>query len=867
LSRMLPVALSLALLFVCAHVSAAATITVSAGGSLQAAIDAAKPGDVIELQAGATFDGPFRLRAKSGMSATSGITIRSAADAALPPPGTRITPAVASKLAKIRATSAGPGIRTEAGAAYWTLQWLEFLPSSSTSAANLVEFGGAGTNQSSLSVVPHHLVVDRCYLHGNPTYGHRRGLALNSGDAQVLNSHFSDFKGVNQDTQAILGWNGPGPFLIENNYLEAAGENIMFGGTDPNIPNLIPTGIRIRRNLISKPLAWMTQSWTIKNLIEFKNVQDVVVEGNIIENNWAAGQQGYSILFSPRNQYNTSPWVIVKNVTIQNNVIRHVAAVFNVAGYDDVSTSQQTQDITIRNNLIYDVSTAYAKAGTLANGRLAVIGSGPKNIVFDHNTVDNNGSSTVFIYGGYSPTGTQITGFELTNNLLRSNSYAVYGDKKGEGTAGLNYYTPNAIVLGNTFAGESAALYPTGNDFPTVALWLADFVNVAGRNYHLLSTSLSNDRGTDGLDLGVNYTELENAMNGAYTAPPPPPPPPPPDPEPVPGLSTPYFGTALAMPGTVQFENYDNGGEDIAYHDTTANNAGGQYRTNAVDIKGATDTGGGYLVGWTTAGEWLNYTVNVAAAGTYDVSVRVASSGTGGTFHVEVNGVNKTGSLAVPSTGGWQVWKTITKTGVVLAAGPQVLRVVMDTNGAAGSVANFNWFALTSAATTTPPPPPPPVPPSSTAAFDVPGTVQFEDYDRGTQNVTYFDTTAGNNGAIYRTDDVDIQKSGDTGGGYHVGWTKTGEWLTYTVNVITSGTYALDVRVASLGAGGTFHVEVDGADKTGPIAVPDTGGWQIWKTVTKSGLVLEAGLHAIRVRLDTAGANGSVANFNWFALR
>ena len=89
--------------------------------------------------------------------------------------------------------------------------------------------------------MPHHLVIDRCYLHGDAGFGQRRGLALNSANTQIVNSHFSDFKGVNQDTQAIAGWNGPGPFLIENNYLEAAAENIMFGGTDPNIPNLVPT--------------------------------------------------------------------------------------------------------------------------------------------------------------------------------------------------------------------------------------------------------------------------------------------------------------------------------------------------------------------------------------------------------------------------------------------------------------------------------------------------------------------------------------------------------------------------------------------------------------------------------------------------
>ena len=106
-------------------------------------------------------------------------------------------------------------------------------------------------------------------------------------------------------------------------------------------------------------------------------------------------------------------------------MIRHVAAAFNILGYDDISPSQQTQDITVRNNLMYDVSRAWElDPGTRAPGRLAIIGAGPKNITFDHNTVDNNGSSTIFIYGGKTPTGVQITGFELTNNLLRHQSYA-----------------------------------------------------------------------------------------------------------------------------------------------------------------------------------------------------------------------------------------------------------------------------------------------------------------------------------------------------------------------------------------------------------------------------------------------------------
>jgi Carbohydrate binding module (family 6) len=687
--RNFSVGLCLALSFVLPRVAAAATISVPAGGNLQAAIDAAKPGDVIELAAGATFDGPFKLRAKAGMSATSRITIRSVLSSGLPAAGVRITPAAAPLLANIRATTAGPAMRTEPGAAYWTLMFLEFMQSASNGSASLVEFGGAGTSQSTLASVPHHLVVDRCYLHGNPSYGQRRGLALNSGNTSVINSYFSDFKGVLQDTQAICGWNGPGPFLIENNHLEAAGENIMFGGNDPAIPNLIPTNIKIRRNLITKPTAWMTQSWTVKNLMEFKNAKDVVIEGNTIENNWAAGQQGYSIVLTPRNQNNTAPWVIVKNVVIQNNVIRHVAAAFNILGYDDISTSQQTQDILIRNNLIYDVNTRWQTAGSPANGRLAIIGAGPKNIVFDHNTVDNNGSSTLYFYGGKTPTGVRITGFELTNNLLRMSTYGVFGDKIGQGTVAFNYYTPSAIVQRNTLAGASAKLYPVGNDFPTVAQWLADFINVGAADYRLKATSLSNNAGTDGKDLGVDYTELLAALNGTASAPLSEPPPPPST-----GGSTPYGGTAPTLPGKVQFENYDAGGMDIAYYDTTASNSGAVYRSNAVDIQASTDTGGGYNIGWTAAREWLKYTVKVAAAGTYAINIRVASKGGGGTFHIEVNGVNKTGPIAVADTGGWQAWKTLTKTGVALAAGTQVIRVVMDTTGASGDVANFNWFAI-----------------------------------------------------------------------------------------------------------------------------------------------------------------------------
>jgi hypothetical protein len=165
--------------------------------------------------------------------------------------------------------------------------------------------------------------------------------------------------------------------------------------------------------------------------------------------------------------------------------------------------------------------------------------------------------------------------------------------------------------------------------------------------------------------------------------------------------SGPYGGTPAALPGTVQAENFDEGGKGIAYHDTSAGNSGGKYRSTDVDIETTTDTGGGFNVAWVSAGEWLQYTVNVTTAGSYTLEARVACSGSGGTFHVEVNGANVSGTMTVPNTGGWQQWQTVSKT-VTLAAGVQRIRLVMDATGSSGAVGNFNHLKFTQATSPAP---------------------------------------------------------------------------------------------------------------------------------------------------------------------
>ena len=162
-------------------------------------------------------------------------------------------------------------------------------------------------------------------------------------------------------------------------------------------------------------------------------------------------------------------------------------------------------------------------------------------------------------------------------------------------------------------------------------------------------------------------------------------------------VDAPYGGTPAAVPGTVQAENYDTGGQGVAYNVTSINGTGNSYRTDGVDLEACTDTGGGYDLGWTAAGQWFNYTVNVATAGTYTITFRVASDTSGGSFHLQnASGTNITGSVSVPGTGGWQTWTNVTAT-ATLAAGKQILQLDQDTGGY-----NINYMAFSTSTASAP---------------------------------------------------------------------------------------------------------------------------------------------------------------------
>ena len=323
---------------------------------------------------------------------------------------------------------------------------------------------------------------------------------------------------------------------------------------------------------------------------------------------------------------------------------------------------------------------------------------------------------------------------------------------------------------------------------------------------------------------------------------------------------TPYGGTAAAVPGAVFAENYDTGGQGVAYNVTSVNGTDNGYRSDGVDLETTTDTGGpANDLGWTAAGQWFNYTVNVATAGTYTVGLRIAApSAVTDALHIDNSaGTNLSGNVNIPATGGYQTWSTITAT-VTLPAGTQTLTVDQD-NG--GWNINFLAFGLNSSGGGGTGTGGTDAPYGGTAAA-VPGTVQAENYDTGGQAVAYNVASVNGSANSYRSDGVDLEATTDTGGGYDLGWTAAGQWFNYTVNVATAGTYTVGLRLASPSAV-TDGLHIDnsaGTNLSGNVNVPATGGYQTWTTVDAT-VTLPAGTQTLTVDQDNGGWNINYLTF------
>jgi hypothetical protein len=489
------------------------TIHVPAGGNFQAALIRAKPGDVIELQAGATYVGNFILPNKPG---STYITIETSAISSLPPENSRVNPSYAKFMPKLVSPNVGPVVAAKEGSHHYRFVGIEFCPAPGKWEYDIVRLGTG--DETSLSQLPHHFVFDRVYIHGDPKAGSKRGIALNSATTTVKNSTISGIGIVGQEGQAICGWNGPGPFNIINNDLEAAGENILFGGALAKIQGVVPSNIIIRHNHIFKPLSWKADSptfagipWAVKNLLELKNARHVVIDGNIIENNWVMAQHGTAVVINPRDMYGKNPWAVDDDITITNNIIRHSLAGIDVAGTDDASPQKtliRLHRLLISDNLVYDLDWRKWGKKTDPGDWVFMLINGSEDLTINHNT--GFSTQTYVRVGG---TLAVNSGFTFTNNIVLHGTYGFFGSGAGEGKAALNKYFRDFNFRGNVIVGGSSALYPAGNFFPP-SLSRVRFQDLKEGELSLLPKSPYYLTSTDGKPAGADMKALLAATAG-----------------------------------------------------------------------------------------------------------------------------------------------------------------------------------------------------------------------------------------------------------------------------------------------------------------------------------------------------------------
>jgi hypothetical protein len=304
------------------------------------------------------------------------------------------------------------------------------------------------------------------------------------------------------DSQCFMSYNGVGPFLIQNNFIQAGAEDILFGGDDPGITGLIASDITFVGNVIQKNTAWRGQAaplnWVIKNLFEVKNGQRILIDGNVFQDLWMAGQVGYAVVLTPRNDPSgICPQCTASDITITHNLFRHISAGVQMSNSDNYNPSQPTARVLIQNNVFDDVSATWGIGRALdilsTTGLISA-----HDLTIDHNTMFPDNRALAL---GDSSTSPNI---QFTNNLSNHATYGIFGSGSSPGTASLSLYITGLTYNDNAFitaTGSPAGTYPAGTFWNTQAG--VQFTNFSGANYQILSTSPYHNGGTDGKDVGV----------------------------------------------------------------------------------------------------------------------------------------------------------------------------------------------------------------------------------------------------------------------------------------------------------------------------------------------------------------------------
>ena len=541
------------------------TIQVSAGGNFQTALNSASCGDTITLAAGATFSGIFTAPAKACDDLHWIIVRTSAPDSSLPAEGSRMTPCyggvaslpgrpsfncssptnVLPKIVDPQINNSGP-IVFATGANHYRFLGVE-----------ITRTPGTGINYQLVSTpgTADHIILDRVWLNGSPKDDNSKAISLSGmTNAALIDSYATDFhcesvSGACTDAHVVGGGTSSypeGTFKITNNFLEASGENILFGGGGATTT---PTDIEIRGNHFFKPLTWLAgqsgfvgganggNPFMVKNHLELKNAQRVLVEGNIFEYSWGGfSQNGYSILLTPKNQAsgttNICPICETTDVTIRYNTISHTGAGISMANVpsDNGGIATAGERYSIHDVTIDDMnSSLYIGSGTL----FQVLSAWPTNslnsITINHVTAFPDPKSRIMGLGN-ATTNPAMYGFYLKNSIIGQALYPIWSTGGTTNCAFSDVPLPSLTacftsygfsynaIIGTSSVNYPPSKWPAANYFPSSAssVQFVNYNNGIGGDYHLLSSSPYANAGSDGKDLGADIDAIQSATAGAY---------------------------------------------------------------------------------------------------------------------------------------------------------------------------------------------------------------------------------------------------------------------------------------------------------------------------------------------------------------